>query len=522
LVVSTLLVSFFTQVKAITWSVNVKQLTTYAYLDGYPALTQTKDGRVWLVWAKEILGNLTLFYKISSNFGKTWSDESNLTNEVAPGHSQNPSIMQAQNGTIWVAWTSDRPPPPQPPTPDFYMTASPQNLIVPQGGSGNSKITVTSVNGFSEAVRLSVLDQPQGVSTSLNPTQVTPPPNGAVDSTLTILVDPTATPENYVFSVLGRSSSIGHTIDINLEITVVGGASHVGTGAYVTQPSSTSSSGGIQDYEIYYKTSHDNGATWSKDIQVTNDNMDDLRPAIIQLANGTIMFVWQRYTSANNHDICYKTTMNGASWSDTKQLTTDGAHDKAPAVWQARDGKIWVVWSSTRTGDYEIFYNTYNGVIWLGDTRLTYDTNSDVQPAIVQAINGDIMIFWASGIATGSYDIYYKYSSTGGSSWSAKIAFATGNYEDNWPGVTRTQDTKIWVVWMQNPGDGNWEIYCRTSLAGDVNGDNIVNVMDLTLVSLSYGTMEGEPGYNPDADINKDGIADMRDLRIVAYYLGET
>jgi len=55
-----------------------------------------------------------------------------------------------------------------------------------------------------------------------------------------------------------------------------------------------------------------------------------------------------------------------------------------------------------------------------------------------------------------------------------------------------------------------------------VNQDGQVNVVDLTMVSLAYGTLEGEPGYNPDADLNNDGIVDMRDLRIVAYYLGET
>jgi hypothetical protein len=56
----------------------------------------------------------------------------------------------------------------------------------------------------------------------------------------------------------------------------------------------------------------------------------------------------------------------------------------------------------------------------------------------------------------------------------------------------------------------------------DVNGDEIVNVMDVTIVSLSYGTFEGEPNYNPEADITKDGIVDMGDLVVVARHLGET
>lgn len=60
------------------------------------------------------------------------------------------------------------------------------------------------------------------------------------------------------------------------------------------------------------------------------------------------------------------------------------------------------------------------------------------------------------------------------------------------------------------------------TILGDVNGDGIVNILDLTIVSLSYGSFKDEPGYNPEADINEDGIVDMRDLAIVARRLGVT
>jgi hypothetical protein len=53
-------------------------------------------------------------------------------------------------------------------------------------------------------------------------------------------------------------------------------------------------------------------------------------------------------------------------------------------------------------------------------------------------------------------------------------------------------------------------------LAGDVDGNNEVNIIDLTLVSLAYGTFQGEPEYILSVDINRDGIVDMRDIRIVA------
>jgi len=60
------------------------------------------------------------------------------------------------------------------------------------------------------------------------------------------------------------------------------------------------------------------------------------------------------------------------------------------------------------------------------------------------------------------------------------------------------------------------------TIAGDVNGDRTVNVIDLTIVSLACGTFEGEPGYNPVAGINEDDLVEMRDLVIVARNLGAT
>ena len=513
--------SIFMQVQAISWSANTKQLTSNLIADSFPTLAQTEDLRVWLVWSKEIDSNLTLYYNITSDQGSTWSEAMNLTDNFCGGHDQNPSIMQAQNGTIWVVWTSSRQPPPPPPTPDFIMDALPQNLTIPQGGSDNSTITVTSVHDFSDPVTLSIVPpEPANVSTTLIPTQVTPPINGTANSTLMVTVNSTATPGNYTLTVMGKGDHTIHIVDVYLEIVVTEGTSQTSKTSHVTASSPSSPS---LDYDIYYKASHDNGVTWSKDFPLADNNVDDLRPAIIQLANGTIMIVWQSYVSGS-HNICYKIIAEGESWADapTNQLTTDPAHDKGPSVGQMKDGDIWVAWTSMRTGTYDIFYKIYNGLTWSADTTLTNNTNTNVQPAILQTIDENIMIFYTSGAPLGNTDICYKSSSDDGASWSGEIDFAASNDDETWPAVMQTIDTKIWVVWTSNPLGEDWEAFCRTSLAGDVNEDGQINVVDLTLVSLAYGVLEGEPGYNLSADINKDGIVDMRDLRIVAYYLGET
>ncbi len=78
------------------------------------------------------------------------------------------------------------------------------------------------------------------------------------------------------------------------------------------------------------------------------------------------------------------------------------------------------------------------------------------------------------------------------------------------------------------PGESDTEdnthadIKVQVRILGDVNGDGSVDVMDLSTVSLAYGSYAGEPNYNPLADLNQDGLVDMRDLTTVARNLGQT
>lgn len=57
-----------------------------------------------------------------------------------------------------------------------------------------------------------------------------------------------------------------------------------------------------------------------------------------------------------------------------------------------------------------------------------------------------------------------------------------------------------------------WEV-------GDYNRDAIVNIIDLTFVSFTFGSKMGNPRYDSDADFNSDGIIDMRDMSTTAFRL---
>ena len=55
-----------------------------------------------------------------------------------------------------------------------------------------------------------------------------------------------------------------------------------------------------------------------------------------------------------------------------------------------------------------------------------------------------------------------------------------------------------------------------TSVPGDVNGDGVVDCLDLALVKASFGKKTGQPGFNANADVNHDGVVNVFDLALVA------
>ncbi len=55
--------------------------------------------------------------------------------------------------------------------------------------------------------------------------------------------------------------------------------------------------------------------------------------------------------------------------------------------------------------------------------------------------------------------------------------------------------------------------------AGDANGDGVVNILDLTLVTSHFGESI-DPTQTPNPDVNSDGIVNILDLVLVANIMG--
>ncbi len=106
-----------------------------------------------------------------------------------------------------------------PATPDFSISCSPSSVSVTQGASSNTTCTVTSINGFANAVTLGCANLPSGASCSYNPGSVTPTAN----STLTISATAGATTGTFTIQAQGTSGALTRSTNITLTVNPAGG-----------------------------------------------------------------------------------------------------------------------------------------------------------------------------------------------------------------------------------------------------------------------------------------------------------
>jgi len=74
-----------------------------------------------------------------------------------------------------------------------------------------------------------------------------------------------------------------------------------------------------------------------------------------------------------------------------------------------------------------------------------------------------------------------------------------------------------------DPSDNTFiDGWILVTIAGDLNGDQTVNILDAIRLAAAFGSTPGNPYWNPNADINGDGVVNILDAIILAAHFGES
>jgi hypothetical protein len=105
-------------------------------------------------------------------------------------------------------------------TPDFTVAVAPETRTIAAGGSAAYTVTVTSVDGFSKPVTLTVTGAPSDGTAGFTHATVTPTAQGA-QSALSIGTTTSTTPNPYTLTVKATGGGITKTATAALQVTAI-------------------------------------------------------------------------------------------------------------------------------------------------------------------------------------------------------------------------------------------------------------------------------------------------------------
>ena len=221
----------------------------------------------------------------------------------------------------------------------------------------------------------------------------------------------------------------------------------------VWQESVTGNSYG-NNYDIYFKKSADNGTTFSKPINLSNNTGFSEHPQIAVSKNG-IFIIWADNTDSNNTEIMFtKSVDNGTAFSKPINLSNNLQNSNNQEI-SAFNENVYIVWQNTDQNNNNNKNSSimFKGSIDSGNTfndtiELATDTN-DAYPK-VNSFEDYVYIVWNSENNKISQDnnnnngLFFIKSSDKGNNFENSIRIAHYNFGESQIAVNGNE---VFIVW---------------------------------------------------------------------------
>jgi hypothetical protein len=158
--------------------------------------------------------------------------------------------------------------------------------------------------------------------------------------------------------------------------------------------------------------------------------------------------------------------MAQAEWTPAKRLTWTSGASEEPAIAVDSSGYLHVVWQDYTRGNYEIYYkkSTDGATTWTASQNLTWNSGSSQYPAIAVDASDNLHVVWED-YTPGNWEIFYKKSTNGGATWTPNQRLTWNSGRSEAPAIAVGPSDKIHVFWHDDM-PGNCEIYYKTSTNG--------------------------------------------------------
>jgi hypothetical protein len=213
--------------------------------------------------------------------------------------------------------------------------------------------------------------------------------------------------------------------------------------------------------EIYYRRSTDEGVSWGAVQRLTWNSGMSVYPEIAVSPGYLVQVVWTDYTPGNA-EIYFKGSSNGGnSWNAAQRLTWNSGFSFTPVAAIDSSGTSHVLWSDSTPGNDVLYYRKRGsgGATWSAVQRLTWTSGNAFWPRLVIDSSDTLHIVWYD-ITSGNYEVYYRRSADGGTTWGAaqRLTWTASDSYD--PAIAADSNKALHVVWYDD-AVGNYEIYYK-------------------------------------------------------------
>jgi hypothetical protein len=181
------------------------------------------------------------------------------------------------------------------------------------------------------------------------------------------------------------------------------------------------------NYEIYFRRSVDAGQTWGTLTNLTN-NPTFSRWVQLEKSNGVLYMAWLESPAYPASDIYFsKSFNNGESWTTPVNLTND-VLPQLRLDMKILDSSIYIVSQdqlAINADEIGFMKSTDLGATWTTPVNLSNNAGNSSFPNILP-VNFDnthhLFLSWPDNTGTpGNLEIYFKYSTDEGATWSSEI-----------------------------------------------------------------------------------------------------
>jgi hypothetical protein len=236
--------------------------------------------------------------------------------------------------------------------------------------------------------------------------------------------------------------------------------------------------------DIYANVSDDAGVTFGAADQRLDAGDDpgatnSFLPSLA-MAGDAVYAVWHDERNGENRDVLLAASADGGTTWSPVRVDSDaaGAADSINAQVAAVDDRVHVVWQDDRAGGYDIYqrFSRTGGADWAGDeVRMDTDAGGESQSydPVLQVRGDTVLVGWQDrrGDAddVGFDDLYYNYSEDGGLNWSQDDL----RINSNEPGTSYAVDLSLALgdggviaVWADGRF-GSSDVFCADRALGE-------------------------------------------------------